>query len=121
VSGGLGRGEGSNRADKRFSKKGKTFKMMDEHAVCVCVYGGVRACKHEMRKKTNISRLITVKKRERQKRPSMHILLMCSQLADFLMYAGNTTLKNSITGFKELDCFNWFSKCPVSEMNRSAF
>jgi len=36
VSGGLGRGEGSNRADKRFSKKGKTFKMMDEHAVCVC-------------------------------------------------------------------------------------
>lgn len=94
--------------------------MMDEHTVCV--YGGVRACKHEMRKRTNISRLIIVKKREAKAIvQTVHILFMCSHLTDFLMYAGNTTLKNSITGFKELDCFNWFSKCPVSEMNRSAF
>ncbi len=32
---GLGRGEGSRKADKRCSKEEKTFKMMDEHTVCV--------------------------------------------------------------------------------------
>lgn len=44
-----------------------------------------------------------------------------SRFAACLMYAKNTTLKNSITSFEELDCFNWLSKCSVPEMNRSAF
>lgn len=92
---------------------------MDE--LSVCVFGDVCACKHEMWKRTNTSRLITVKNREGHNKRTKPVPFVCSHLTDFLMHAENTTLENSITGFKELDGFNWFSKCPVSEMNRSAF